>query len=274
MAISFTPRQNRILAALKRGDVPLGMQMYTGAPDLIEIVGYAGFDFVIIDMEHSRVNIETVVHCIRSAEASGLTAAVRVTENNPAHIRAAVEAGAQGVFVPHVKTPDEAKRAIEAMRYPPEGKCGICPAIRAAYYSQDTWEEYMAFSNEQTMFVPLLEDVEAIDNAEEIISQLKPGRDGVGLGLADIANSLLTKKGEKVNWQHPYLQEAFTKVRAICRERDIPIVGMAWPKADRAGAEAAIANGTRVLLFFPDQHFWYELCRDIMTEMKGLKPLQ
>jgi 2-keto-3-deoxy-L-rhamnonate aldolase RhmA len=270
--IPFKPKQNRILAALKRGDIPLGMQMYTGASDLIEIVGYTGFDFVIIDMEHSRVNIETVVHCIRAAEASGLTATVRVTENSPAHIRAAVEAGAQGIFVPHVKTADEAKRAIESMRYPPEGRCGICPAIRAAYYSQDTWEEYMAFSNEQTMFIPLLEDVEGIDNAEEIISLLQPGRDGVGLGLADIANSLLKQKGEKVNWQHPYLHEAFNKVRALCQKRDIPIVGMAWPKANRAGAEAAIANGTRVLLFFPDQHFWYELCKDIMAEMKGLKP--
>ena len=120
------------------------------------------------------------------------------------------------------------------------------------------------------MFIPLLEDVEGIDNAEEIISLLKPGRDGVGLGLADISNSLL-KPGEKVNWQHPYLQEAFNKVMDICKRKDIPIVGMAWPKADRASAEAVLANGTKVLLFFPDQYFWYETCRNIMKEMDGLK---
>ncbi len=57
----FVPRQNRILEALKRDVTPLGMQMYTHSPDLIEIVGYAGFDFVMIDMEHSRVNPETMV---------------------------------------------------------------------------------------------------------------------------------------------------------------------------------------------------------------------
>jgi 2-keto-3-deoxy-L-rhamnonate aldolase RhmA len=270
--IPFRPRQNRILAALEKGDVPLGMQMYTHAADLIEIVGYTGFDFVIIDMEHCRINAETMEHCIRAAEASGLTATVRVAENNPGYIRAAVEAGAQGIFVPHVKTAEEAKRALDAMRYPPEGKCGICPSIRSAYYSQDTWEEYMAYSNKHTMFIPLLEDVEGIENAEEIISLLKPGRDGVGLGLADISNSLLTEPDEKVNWQHPYLQEAFNKVMGICNKKNIPIVGMAWPKADRASAEAVLANGTKVLLFFPDQYFWYEICRNIMKEMSGLKP--
>ena len=170
------------------------------------------------------------------------------------------------------KRAEEAKKALDAMRYPPEGKCGICPSIRSAYYSQDTWEEYMAYSNKRTMFIPLLEDVEGIDNAREIISLLKPGRDGVGLGLADISNSLLTDPDEKVNWQHPYLQEAFNKVMGICNEKDIPIVGMAWPKADRASAEAVLANGTKELLFFPDQYFWYEICRNIMKEMSGLKP--
>jgi 2-keto-3-deoxy-L-rhamnonate aldolase RhmA len=266
---SFIPRQNRILAALAKGETPLGMQMYTHDPDLIEIVGYAGFDFVMIDMEHSRVNPETMVNCIRAAEASGLTPLIRVTENNPGLIRAAVESGAGGVIVPHMMNAEHARKALDALRYPPEGKCGICPAIRASYYSQDTWEEYMEYSNKNIMFIPLLEDVEAIEKAEEIIALLKPGTDAVGLGLADIANSLLTKPGEKVQWQHPYLKEAFDKVMAITRKADIPIMGMAWPKADVASAKAVLANGTKILIYFPDTHFWGEMCRNIIKEMRG-----
>ena len=266
---AFIPKQNRILAALASGETPLGMQMYTHDPDLIEIVGYTGFDFVMIDTEHSRVNPETLVNCIRAAEASGLTPLVRVSENNASLIRAAIESGAQGVFVPHVVNAQDARKALDAMRYPPEGKCGICPSIRASYYSQDLWEEYMEHSNKQTMFIPLLEDVKAIENAEEIIALLKPGRDAVGLGLADIANSLLTKPGEKVNWQHPYLKEAFAKVMAITKKADIPIIGMAWPKADVASAKAVLANGTKILIYFPDHHFWYEMCRNIIKEMRG-----
>jgi 4-hydroxy-2-oxoheptanedioate aldolase len=265
----FRPKQNRVLAALERGETPLGMQMYTHSPELIEIAGYTGFDFVMIDMEHSRVNPETMVHCIRAAEASGLTPMVRVTENNLGHIRAAVESGAQGIVVPHVKSAQEAQRAIEALRYPPEGKCGICPSIRASYYSQDAWEEYMEHSNKQTMFIPLLEDVEAIENAEEIFALLKPGRDAVGLGLADISNSLLTQSGEKVNWQHPYLKEALAKAMDLSRKTGIPIMGMAWPKADIESAKAVLAGGTKILIFFPDTHFWYEICRNIIKEIKG-----
>jgi 2-keto-3-deoxy-L-rhamnonate aldolase RhmA len=262
-------RPNRVLAVLSKGETPLGMQMFTHSPELIEIVGYAGFDFVMIDMEHSRVNIETLVQCIRAAEVSGLAPLVRVTQNDPGLIRSALESGAQGIIVPHVKNAQEARRAIEALRYPPEGKCGICPSIRASYYSQDTFDEYMQHSNRETMFIPLLEDVEGIDNTEEIFALLKPGRDAAGLGLADISVSLVTRQGEKVDWQNPYLKEAFAKVKAISKRTGVPIMGMVWPKADLASARAVLANGTKILIFFPDTHFWYELCRNIIKELKG-----
>jgi len=118
------------------------------------------------------------------------------------------------------------------------------------------------------MFIPLLEDVEAIENAEEIFALLKPGRDAAGLGLADISNSLL-QPGEKVNWQHPYLKEASTKVMAISNKTGIPMMGMPWPKADLTSAKATLAGGTKILILFPDLHFWYETCRNIIKEIKG-----
>jgi 2-keto-3-deoxy-L-rhamnonate aldolase RhmA len=266
---AFISKRNRVLEALEKGITPLGMQMYTHCADLIEIVGYAGFDFVKIDMEHSRVNPETMVNCIRAAEASGLTSLIRVPENNPAVIRAAVESGAQGVVVPHIMDADGARKALDALRYPPEGKCGMCPAVRGSYYSQEAWEEYMEYSNKNVMFIPLLEDVEGIENAEEIISLLKPGTDAVGLGLGDIANSLLKEAGEKVQWQHPYLREAFDKVMAITKKANIPLMGMSWPRADLTSAKEVLANGTKILIFFPDTHFWSEMCRNIIREIRG-----
>jgi 2-keto-3-deoxy-L-rhamnonate aldolase RhmA len=266
----FIHKPNRVLEAIKNNKIPLGMQMYSHSPDLIEIVGYTGFDFVMLDMEHSRVNPETMVMLIRTAEAAGLTPLVRVGENNPALIRSCVESGAKGIFVPHILNAEGARKALDALRYPPEGKCGMCPAIRASYYSQEAWEDYMTYSNENVMFIPLLEDVEGIDNAEEIIALLKPGTDGIGIGLGDIANSLLTKKGEKVQWQHPYLKEAFDKVRPLAEKAGIPLINMAWPKADLASAKATVANGAKALIFFPDTHFWAEICRNIINEMKEL----
>jgi 2-keto-3-deoxy-L-rhamnonate aldolase RhmA len=269
--MSFKPflRPNKILAALERGETALGMQMYTHDPDLVEIVGFAGFDYVMLDMEHNRTNPETMVHLIRAAEVSGLTPLVRVGANDRFLIRSAVESGAQGIVVPHVKTAEEAKAAMEASHYPPEGSCGICPAIRASGYSQANWEEYMAASNRQIMFIPLLEDVEAIDNAEEIIGVLRPGRDAVGVGGADIANSLLKEPGEKVQWGHPYLREAQKKVRAICQERGIAIQSMAFPTSDKAGVDAARANGSEIILFYPDSHIFFEACAKIIKDVRG-----
>jgi 2-keto-3-deoxy-L-rhamnonate aldolase RhmA len=245
------------------------MQMYTHDPDLVEIVGYTGFDFVMLDMEHNRTNPETMVGLIRAAEVSGLTPLVRVGANDAFLIRSAVESGAQGIVVPHVKTAEEARAAMKASHYPPEGTCGICPAIRASGYSQDNWEEYMAASNRQIMFIPLLEDVEAIDNAEEIIGVLKPGRDAVGVGGADIANAMLKEAGERVQWAHPYVREANLRVKSICEEKGIPSMGMAFPTSDRAGVEAAKANGTKIVIFYPDSHIWFHACRNIIEDVRG-----
>jgi 2-keto-3-deoxy-L-rhamnonate aldolase RhmA len=262
-------RPNKVLEMLAEGDIPLGMQMYTHDSDLVEIVGYTGFDFVMLDMEHNRTNPETMVHLIRAAEVSGLTRLVRVGANDAFLIRSAVESGAQGIVVPHVKTAEEARAAIAASHYPPEGKCGICPAIRASGYSQANWEEYMAASNRQIMCIPLLEDVEAIDNAEEIIAALRPGRDAVGVGGADITNALLKEEGERVQWAHPYLRDAQQKVKAICEEKGIPIMGMAFPTSDKAGVEAAKASGTKIMLFYPDSHIFFEACRSIIQGVRG-----
>ena len=266
---TFIHKPNKVLERLKKNETPLGMQMYSHDPDLIEIVGYTGFDFVMIDMEHSRVNPETMVNCIRAAEASGLSPLIRVSENNPSLLRAAVESGAQGIIVPHVLNAEQARRALDAMRYPPEGKCGICPSIRAANFSQAGWEEYMEHSNKQTMFIPLLEDIRGIENAEEIIAQLKPGVDAVGVGFGDLSHSFLTQPGQKVDWQHPYLTEAFDKVLAISKSRGIPVIGMPWPEATPECSKASIDKGLKILLYFPDQHLFYNLCLDIVRAVKG-----
>ncbi len=120
--MTFKPflRPNKVLVALEKG-IRRWVCRCIHDPDLVEIVGYAGFDFVMLDMEHNRTNPETMVALIRAAEVSGLTPLVRVGANDRLLIRAAVESGAQGIVVPHVKTAEEAKAAVEASHYPPEG---------------------------------------------------------------------------------------------------------------------------------------------------------
>ena len=263
----FKPRKNRILAELVKGKVPLGMQIYTGDPSFIEILALAGFDFYMLDMEHSRINIETMEHCMRAADAAGITSVIRVPENNPTHIRYSIEAGAQGVIVPHVKNKEDAKRAVDAIRYPPEGKCGICTAIRAANYSTPAWEEYIEHSSKETILIPILEDPEAIDKAEEIFAELKPGTDAVWFGRGDLAQAI-RKAGEKIPWDDPYIAKAFDKVLTISKRTGIPTMAIPWPNLTYECAREAMDKGARIMLYSIEQLLFYNLCLDIVKNLK------
>jgi len=263
--MSFRPKPNRILEALKRGEIPLGMEVNTGNPSIIEILGYTGFDFYMLDMEHTRINRETMEHCIRAADTAGITTIVRVTENEPGLIRHAQEAGAQGVVVPRVKTPEDVQRIIESVRYGPEGKCGVCPLVRAANYSDEGYEEYIEYSNRNTMIIPLLEDKTGFENAEGIFALLKPDVDAIGTGMGDLRFSL-RKKGEKADRQHPYIKEAADKVAALSKKTGVPIMDMAFSPES---ARETIARGTRILLYSLDQMLFYKLCKDIVKSIKG-----
>jgi len=266
--MTFRPKKNRVLACLEKGEVPVGMQISTGEPTFIEVLAYTGFDYYMLDMEHSRISAETMEHCIRAADASGITTFVRVAENNHTVIRQAIEAGAQGVVVPHVKNKDAARKAIDSVRYPPEGKCGICPAIRAAAFSKAAWDDYLEYSSKQTMVIPLLEDKEAIDKAEEIFDELKSGVDAVGFGRGDLAQSI-TPVGKKVDWEHPYLLEAFDRVLAISQKKGIPVIAFPWPETTPECAKAAIDKGARIILYSVDLLLFYNLCQDIIRGMRG-----
>lgn len=267
--MTFRQKENRVLTALGKGKVALGMMISTVDPSLIEILAYNGFDFYMLDMEHSRINFETMMHCVRAADAAGITTMVRVTENNPSLIRQSIESGAQGVNVPRVKNREDARKAVNSIRYPPEGGCGTCPSIRAANYSISGWQEYVEYSNKQTMVIPILEDKEAIENAEEIFAELKLGVDAVGFGRADLAQSI-TPPGQEVIWDHPYIMAAYDKLLALSKKTGIPIMGIPWPKLTAEYAKAAIDRGVKILMYGSDQLLFYDLCSDIARAMKRL----
>lgn len=264
--MAFRPKENRILTALKKGEIPLGMEVYTSNPSLIEILGYTGFDFYKLDMEHTRINPETMEHCIRAADAVGITTLVKVPDQNPTTIMHAVEAGAQAVSVPHIKNREDARRAVNALRYPPEGSLGSCSSIRSACYSTKEWDNYLQHHSNQTMLMAVLEDKEAIDNVEEIFAELKPGVDAVSFGRGDLAQSL-ANPGEEVDWDHPYVMKAYEKVLAVSKKTGIPVNAVPWPDANIENVKEALDKGAKICLYTIDQLLFYEACLNIVKEM-------
>ena len=161
--------KNRILQMLEQNQIPLGMQCFTGDPILIEIMGLTGFDWVMLDSEHSGNNPRAMEPLIRAAECVGLVPFVRVTQaNDEADIHRALEAGAKGIFLPEIDSVEDVKRAAEAAFYPPKGNRGICPAVRAAHYNDQTFVDYTTWNNAEIMLVPMVENPNALADLEAI----------------------------------------------------------------------------------------------------------
>jgi 2-keto-3-deoxy-L-rhamnonate aldolase RhmA len=182
--------RERALAALKAklasGEAVLGMQHNSGSEAVIELLGYAGFDFVIVDMEHSGYSIGDVERLVRAAEAVDLAAFVRVLHNEPHLIMQALETGAQGILVPHVASRADCDRALAALRYPPAGRRGKSAASRAARWGTSDWHAYETWVSDEVLLIPILEDPGAVDQMEEILSV--PGLEIVALGPGDLSH--------------------------------------------------------------------------------------
>src|SRR5882672_7713594 len=108
----------------------------TGSPALIEIIGQTGFDFVMIDTEHAPTNVRALEELIRTAELVGLIPYVRIADlHSEVDTRRAIEAGAEGLFLPLVQSVEDIDRVADFVFMPPKGRRGICPATRAANYN-------------------------------------------------------------------------------------------------------------------------------------------
>src|SRR5258707_396658 len=145
------------------------MQVFTGHPALIEIIGLTGFDFVMLDTEHSPNDARDMENLIRAADNVGLASFVRVSKHDDeGDIHRALEAGAMGIFLPLVKSAEDVKRAADAAYFPMKGKRGICPSLRAARYNWRDFDRYAEWNNAEVLLIPMIEQVEALENIEEI----------------------------------------------------------------------------------------------------------
>ena len=176
-----------------------------------------GFDFLLIDTEHTTMSLETVENMVRAADAADGEAptVVRVPWNDPVRIKRVLDIGVDGVMVPMVESADEARELVSATRYPPEGKRGIA-AGRAADYGLH-FEEYVRNADGSILTVVQIETETGLANVDEIAAV--DGVDALFVGPADLSGSL----GVFAQWESDRLADAIDDVveigRASCRER-------------------------------------------------------
>lgn len=128
-------KKNNLKEVLKEGKIVLGPFMKFTDPAAVEIMGFAGFDFVIIDAEHGPISMENAQNMIRAAESVNITPIIRVSNNDEALILRALDIGAQGIEIPQINSKSQAIKAIKSVKYSPQGERGVCRYVRAANYS-------------------------------------------------------------------------------------------------------------------------------------------
>lgn len=216
-------RKNMLKRKLQAGETVFGLFSSTPSPVAVEMIGCAGFDFVIVDTEHVSINPETLENMIRAAEAVHLTVLVRVPDCSSGPILRALDAGAQGIVAPHVKTIEEAEAIVQASRYHPQGNRSLNGGRPAAFGKLDL-QAYIRDANEEIMAVPLIEDREGVERIDDILSV--PGIDMVLEGAADLSQSY------GVPWQTraPVVKDALRRVQESAKNRGVPYCAI--PRAD------------------------------------------
>lgn len=167
------------------GGKPLGIFISSTDPATTDIAAAAGFDFVVLDAEHGRLGRVEVENHVRAAEVSGAVPLVRVAENTPTWIQSMLDMGAHGVVVPHVDDAAGAAAAVEASRYAPRGRRGMCPACHGGGWSLEDWRERTETADAEVMVIPIIESRRAVENIAEILAV--DGVDVVHFGPGDLS---------------------------------------------------------------------------------------
>jgi 4-hydroxy-2-oxoheptanedioate aldolase len=193
-------RQNRFKAALARGELQIGLWSSLCSNIVAEIIGDSGFDWILLDTEHSPNELPGLISQMQALATGTATPIVRPAWNDPVLIKRHLDAGAQALLLPFVQNAEEARAAVAATRYPPEGIRGITTSGRAARFGRV--QGYLKKAAEELCLLVQVETGEALAQIEEIASV--PGIDGVFIGPADLSASL----GHIGNPAHPEVQDA------------------------------------------------------------------
>lgn len=204
----------------------LGMFSTLASPLLIEAFGACGFDWILIDTEHSPNEMPNVVAQLQALKGMPAQPIVRPAWSDMVLIKRMLDAGAQSLLLPYIQTAEEAAAAVSYTRYPPHGLRGVSGSSRAAAYGLTP--DYLKHAADELCVLVQIETVAGLDNLEAIAQV--PGVDGVFLGPADLSASL----GHLGNQRHPEVQAALDDAFARLKALGVPSGYLTTDEADAA----------------------------------------
>lgn len=202
-------RTNTAKAKLAAGETVFGAIITRYAPDAVEIFGALGFDFVMIDCEHGSMNLDQVENMVRAAESFGITPIARIPNPADSTILRFLDRGVQGIIVPHINTGAAAAAVAAAARYHPAGHRGMGGGRPHDYGIGVSRDESTAWVNAQTLVIPMVEEVAAVANLDEILAV--PGVDILHVAAGDLSQSMGFPPAAEVR---QVMSEVIPRVRA------------------------------------------------------------
>jgi 2-dehydro-3-deoxyglucarate aldolase/4-hydroxy-2-oxoheptanedioate aldolase len=217
------PRNRFKHAITTPGKVPLGTWLVSGTAVTAEAMGCAGYDFLVLDMEHTPIDMAGMTDMLRAIEGTPAGVVVRIPWNDMVLVKRALDAGAQSLMFPFIQTADEARRAVASTRYPPDGVRGVAAVHRASRHG--TVANYQKNAAAELCVVCQIETLDALKRLPEIAAV--PGVDSLFIGPADLSASM----GHLGNMAHPDVLARLQEGAQACREAGKPL-GIVGPNPD------------------------------------------
>jgi 2-keto-3-deoxy-L-rhamnonate aldolase RhmA len=212
---------------LKRKEIVCGGWISLTDPAVVEILARSGFDFLIIDAEHSPITIETMRNLVIAAKDSPTGLLVRVPWNDPILIKPILDLGVDGILVPMVNSGDEARRAVAACKYPPQGIRSVGAWRASDYYRDD--DAYILSANDEIVVMIQIEHIDGVNAVDDIVQV--QGLDAIFVGPSDLAASM----NHFNELRHPEVMKAIEHVAARAGAADIVFgIGLGDPKGTAA----------------------------------------
>ncbi len=237
---------------LRNKKLSIGSWITIGDNTIAEIMSKAGFDWLAIDMEHSALSAAQCQELVRVIDLCQVPALVRVGANDPLLIKRAMDAGAVGVIVPMVNSPEDAKRAVKAVKYPPKGSRGV-GLSRAQGYGT-SFHEYKKWLEAESVVIAQIEHIDGVNNLAEIMEV--EGIDALMVGPYDLSGSL----GIPGNFEDPKMLQALEKIQRSALKKKMPL-GYHVVSSDPKLVEKKIKEGYTFIAFGVDFLFLGDNCR-------------
>ncbi|HLI12327.1 MAG TPA: aldolase/citrate lyase family protein [Alphaproteobacteria bacterium] len=240
-------RENTAKKRLAEGKKVLGCWLQGEGILAAELIGYAGFDFAIIDHEHAPGSFVSAISLIQAVSASGTTVMMRVPWNDPVYLKRALDIGIEGVMIPMVETAEQARAAVAACRFPPYGIRGNATGgIRGADFGLSQ-RKYLDTAHEQLLIMCQVETVKTVENIPEI-AQVE-GVDVLFIGPNDLASSI----GKPSRFDDPevmaLLERAETAIKAAGKRlAAVPFGPYGWQDLFDRGYDLVVGAGDLALV--------------------------